>query len=266
MSAPLKSVLALLLGQHVWNFIVSILLQGEGVDDVCKGVKPVRNVSYTHEDVVPIVTCLRDPGSLVLFMTRTGTHLPDDFEERKKSFDQRFAELYRSKIFIARIKTLLGQYRNTLGDGFEVDDILVEIYERGLAATLRGIEIENLEAWSRGTSVNIMRELHRDKQRSDKLVKKLQPESRTIAETSAIACDPADQAFVIERLARFEQLNSVDQRILLLDAMGKTYRVIATQVFEEHLCQKLLSENAIAQRIRRARMRLNSGETHGDGS
>jgi Sigma-70 region 2 len=183
-----------------------------------------------------------------------------DFDSTNiNKFQSAFGQLCRSIVVRNRINTLIYQYRKPLGNQVEVDDILAEVYIRALRAIESGKTIRNLSAWVRTTSINVVRELYRAEDRERKLEKKAQQDSAVAFIDPDKSCDLEDPTFA-NLWARFEGLSHVEQQILIWEARGKPYSLISQLLIEQGFETNPLSENAIAQRVRRARKKLKSPE------
>jgi RNA polymerase sigma factor (sigma-70 family) len=183
-----------------------------------------------------------------------------DFDSSNiNKFQSAFGQLCRSPVVRKRINTLIYQYHKHLGNQVKVDDILAEVYIRALRAIESGKTIHNLSAWVRTTSINVVRELYRAEDRERKLEKKVQQDSAVAFIDPDESCDLEDPTFA-NLWTRFEILSPVEQQILIWEARGKPYSLISQLLIEEGFETNPLSENAIAQRVRRARKKLKPPE------
>jgi RNA polymerase sigma factor (sigma-70 family) len=175
-----------------------------------------------------------------------------------KEFKANFAQLCRSTVFRNRTKSFIDRYQRHFGTQIEVDDVLAEVFIRALRAVESGQTIQNLSAWARTASLNVVRELYRATERKQKLEKKVEQEFSS----EAFDFSESDEAFtgensIVEKLwARLKTLSLTEQKILLWEAEGKPYRTISELLIQKGLETKSLSENAIARQIRHARTKL----------
>jgi RNA polymerase sigma factor (sigma-70 family) len=183
-----------------------------------------------------------------------------DFDSTNiNKFQSAFGQLCRSPVIRNRTKGLINQYHRHLGNQVEIDDILAEVYIRALRTIESGRTIRNLSAWVRTTSMNVVRELYRAEDRERKLEKKAQQDSTVAFIDPDESCDLQDPTFA-NLWARFEGLSPVEQQILIWEARGKPYSLISQLLIEQGFVTNPLSENAIAQRVRRARKKLKLSE------
>lgn len=183
-----------------------------------------------------------------------------DFDSTNiNKFQSAFGQLCRSPVIRNRTKGLINQYHRHLGNQVEIDDILAEVYIRALRTIESGRTIRNLSAWVRTTSMNVVRELYRAEDRERKLEKKAQQDSAVAFIDPDESCDLQDPTFA-NLWARFEGLSPVEQQILIWEARGKPYSLISQLLIEHGFETNPLSENAIAQRVRRARKKLQPPE------
>jgi RNA polymerase sigma factor (sigma-70 family) len=200
------------------------------------------------------------PGSIdQVFVGDKG---PMDFDnvntsKLKDEFKGEFVKLCRSPVIRNRTKGLINQYHRHLGNQIEIDDILAEVYIRALRAIESGRTIQNLSAWVRTTSMNVLRELYRAADREHKLERIAEQEFSIESFALSESCDLEDSV-VTGLWARFERLSPAEQKILMWEAGGKSYKLISELLVKECSETNSLSENAIAQRIRRARKKLRS--------
>jgi RNA polymerase sigma factor (sigma-70 family) len=172
-----------------------------------------------------------------------------------EEFKAEFVKLCRSSVVRNRTKGLINQYHRHFGNQVEVDYVLAEVYIRAARTLERGNPIQNLPAWLRTTSINVVRELYRKEIRERKL------EGKTEQELSPESIDPdefcdIEDPTVHELWARLKDLCPIEQKILIWEAEGKSYRRISELLVKEGFETIPVSENAIAQRVRRARKKL----------
>jgi predicted RNA polymerase sigma factor len=193
-----------------------------------------------------------------LAMTENNEYMDFDSTNISK-FQADFGQLCRSPVVRNRTKGLINQYHRHLGNQVEVDDILTEVCIRALRTIESGRTIRNLPAWVRTTSINVVRELYRAEDRERKLEKKAQQDSAVVFIDPDESCDLEDPTFA-NLWARFEILLPVEQQILIWEARGKPYSLISQLLIEKGFVTNPLSENAIAQRVLRARRKLKPPE------
>jgi DNA-directed RNA polymerase specialized sigma24 family protein len=172
-----------------------------------------------------------------------------------EKFKAEFVELWRSSVVRNRTKGLIDQYQRHFGNQVEVDYVLAEVYIRAVRTVEGGKPIQNLPAWLRATSINVVRELYRTEIRERKLEGKTEQELSPESVDPDEFCDIEDPT-VHELWVRLKDLCPIEQKILMWEAEGKPYRLIAELLVKEEFETTPVSENAIAQRVRRARKKL----------
>jgi tetratricopeptide (TPR) repeat protein len=97
-----------------------------------------------------------------------------ELELSKQEFDRKFLETTKSDSTVKRITWLLSRY--DLKEYEALNEIIYEVYIRGIKTLERGNELKDFEKWVRVTAHNIVRERFRQKQRATKLESKLKKE------------------------------------------------------------------------------------------
>lgn len=90
----------------------------------------------------------------------------NDLRQKRREFDLQMREMFDARnqvhLFISRI---LHQFQ--LSGIYEVQDVLVDVYVRGIDLISRGQTIDRPPSWIRATALNIVRELSRKERRWD---------------------------------------------------------------------------------------------------
>jgi DNA-directed RNA polymerase specialized sigma24 family protein len=182
---------------------------------------------------------------------------PMKFEPRKREFDRAFLELIKSPSINKRVDWLISQYQ--LRDYCAITEIFCDVYIRAIKSLKAGKEIKTPNSWIRATAHNVVRERFRSHRRQGKLENKVMLEVKVKHELNEVrgSCDDKDFSQIDELLSSMEQLNSIDRKILLLQAEGMSLENIASQLVQDgdlpH--QKNLVAN-ITQKASRARRKL----------
>jgi DNA-directed RNA polymerase specialized sigma24 family protein len=136
-----------------------------------------------------------------------------------REFNADFLRLSRLPDVRSRTKGFINRYSKWLGNQIEVDDVLSEVYIRGLKTIKSGKPIHDLPAWVRTTSLNVVRELYRKAEKQHKLEKKVKQESPLGMDGSFEfsefneSCD-CDNLMIKEYLVRLQSLSPTEQKIL----------------------------------------------------
>jgi RNA polymerase sigma factor (sigma-70 family) len=175
----------------------------------------------------------------------------------RQQIDQVFTALYEAKSpesssLFSYIQRLLGQFR--LKTAYEVKDILVEVYARGIVALAKGKTIDNPQAWIKRVALNVIREFRRDADRVEYNSLDEQPYLAASAEDHLSKMILEDDAKII--LQAFESLSEDDRFILDL----RIVHGLSWQEISEHMAIQGIdvTENALRQKGFRALRRLRS--------
>lgn len=135
--------------------------------------------------------------------------------------------------------------RNTI----EANEVLHVTYERALKKLQRGEWIENLPGWFRKTSMNIIFEISRDRQRQDNIHAKIVHEIQCVSRDDSLS--------VIAMIEAIESLDSTAKNILILRAEGRSWNEVASILVDMGLFTNSKSlVNTITKIATRARERL----------
>ncbi|MBD3886264.1 sigma-70 family RNA polymerase sigma factor [Phormidium tenue FACHB-886] len=179
----------------------------------------------------------------------------EDKTEARQRFDADFETLYQAKspdshsLFLY-VQRLLHQFR--LGKAYEVMDILVEVYARGVKCIENGTNIVNSQAWTKKVALNVIREFRRAADKIDYYDLESQPQ---LAATSADVLSELVFESDLEVVQKsFGQLSLKDKSILQLRIVnGFSWQQISTLLTQEG---EEISENVLRQRGYRALQRL----------
>jgi RNA polymerase sigma factor (sigma-70 family) len=174
---------------------------------------------------------------------------------KREHLDEIFASLYKAKspdssALFSYIQRLLVQFR--LKNAYEVKDIVVEIYARGIKSIEQGKVIENPQAWIKRVALNVIREFRRA---ADKVqYNALDDQSPLIASENNMLSDLVyEDDLAIIRQA-FNALSEQDKTILYLRIVeGLSWQEINLRL---SYGDSSLSENYLRQKGFRALRRL----------
>jgi RNA polymerase sigma factor (sigma-70 family) len=175
----------------------------------------------------------------------------------RQQIDQVFMALYEAKspessALFSYIQRLLGQFR--LRTAYEVKDILVEVYARGIVTLAKGKTIDNPQAWIKRASLNVIREFRRDADRVKYNSLDEQPNLVGSGEDHLEKMILEDDVKII--LQAFEELSEDDRYILDL----RIVHGFSWQEISDHMAIQGIDvpENTLRQRGFRALRRLRS--------
>ncbi|MFB2838457.1 sigma-70 family RNA polymerase sigma factor [Floridanema evergladense] len=179
--------------------------------------------------------------------------------DRHQSFKAEIQALLKSDnpdaySILTYIQRCLNQFN--LSQRYHPNDIFHDAYLRAIDGLQAGKKIENCLAWIRGTALNIIREYHRDAQKSHLV----EPNSAWL-ET---ALQSAQGNFITEIeiqedlenvLRALEAMNPEDFKIIRLKYVeGMSWKQISKLLFEQG--EELQTEETLRQRASRAKKKL----------
>jgi len=173
-------------------------------------------------------------------------------------FDQFFQTLfaiespYADPLF-GFIQNLLYKYR--LSNAYEVKDILIEVYSRGVKHIEKGESIEKLCAWSKKVALNVIREFYRAAEQVSYYDLDTVP---YLASTSEDFLSQLDFESDIRLLhLSLDALPSQDRQIIWFQFFeGLSWKEISVRLAQQGEAE--ISENALRQRGHRALKRMRS--------
>lgn len=175
--------------------------------------------------------------------------------EARQQFDADFQSLYEAKspeshsVFLY-VQRLLYQFR--LGRAYEVMDILVEVYARGVKYLESGNSIASSQAWTKRAALNVIREFRRAADKIDYYDLETQPQLVVSSEDTLSGLVFENDLKVIQMA--FGQLSPKDKNLLRLRIVnGFTWQQISILLKQEG---EEVNENVLRQRGYRALQRL----------
>jgi RNA polymerase sigma factor (sigma-70 family) len=169
----------------------------------------------------------------------------------RKHFDAVFASIFEGKSpesisTLAYIRRLLYQYR--LANVYEVKDIIVEVYARGIKSIVRGEVIHRPQPWIRRVALYVIREFRRAADRIQ--YNELNDDSYLIATESNTLSALILQDDLATIMQAFDELPEQDKRILHLRIVnGLSWQEISVEL--SHGGSKM-SESSLRQKGFRA--------------